>query len=130
MDGDRRSSAIRTGELRLSAILDALRHAGFLTQRADGSYVQYRMFASGGPVAVSGGSRVCDDSLGDASTTFRLIGVSRRLEAGARAAPTDAARLDKQEAPRREVARAVAEAERKTAAAEKTRTINKSEFRP
>jgi hypothetical protein len=62
--------------------------------------------------------------------TYRLIGVSRRLEILARAAETEAARLDKQEAPRREAERAVAEAERKTAAAEKTRTTNKDEFRP
>ena len=48
------------------AILEALRHAGVLTQRADGSYVQCRMFVPGGPVAVLGGSRVCDDSSGDA----------------------------------------------------------------
>lgn len=62
--------------------------------------------------------------------TYRLIGVSRRLEMLARAAETEAARLEKQEAPRREAERAVAEAERKTAAAEKTRTTNKGEFRP
>ena len=62
--------------------------------------------------------------------TFRLIGVSRRLEAVARAAETEATRLDKQEAPRREAERAVAEAERKRAAEDKTRTTNKGEFRP
>lgn len=62
--------------------------------------------------------------------TFRLIGVSRRLEAAARAAEAEAVRMDKQEAPQREAAQAVAEAERRTAAAEKTRTTNKSEFRP
>lgn len=62
--------------------------------------------------------------------TYRLIGVSRRLEMLARAADTEAAHLDKEEAPRREAERAVAEAERKTAAAEKTRTTNKREFRP
>ena len=62
--------------------------------------------------------------------TYRLIGVSKRLETLARAAATEAARLDKQEAPRREAERAVAEAERKTAAEEKTRTTNKGEFRP
>jgi len=62
--------------------------------------------------------------------TFRLIGVSRRLEAAARAAEAEAVRLDKQEAPQREAAQAVAEAERTTAAAQKTRTTNKSEFRP
>jgi hypothetical protein len=62
--------------------------------------------------------------------TYRLIGVSRHLEMLARAAESEAVRLDKQEAPRREAERAVAEAERKTAAAEKTRTTNKGEFRP
>jgi hypothetical protein len=62
--------------------------------------------------------------------TFRLIGVSRRLEAMARAAETEAVRVDKQEAPRREAERAVAEAERKRAAEDKTRTTNKGEFRP
>ena len=62
--------------------------------------------------------------------TFRLIGVSRRLEAVARAAETEATRLDKQEAPQREAERAVAEAERRRAAEDKTRTTNKGEFRP
>ena len=62
--------------------------------------------------------------------TFRLIGVSRRLEAVARVAETEAARLDKQEAPRREAERAVAEAERTRAAEDKARTTNKGEFRP
>ena len=62
--------------------------------------------------------------------TFRLIGVSTRLEAVARAAEAEATRLDKQEAPRREAERAVAEAERRRAAEDKTRTTNKDEFRP
>jgi hypothetical protein len=62
--------------------------------------------------------------------TFRLVGVSRRLEALARTAETEAMRLDKQEAPRREAERAVAEAERRKAAEDKTRATNKSEFRP
>jgi len=62
--------------------------------------------------------------------TFRLIGVSRQLEAVARAAETEAARLDTAEAPRRQAEQAVAEAERKRAAEDKTRTTNKGEFRP
>jgi len=62
--------------------------------------------------------------------TFRLIGVSKGLEPLARAADIEAARLDKQEAPRREAARVLAEAERRTAAEDKTRATNKSEFRP
>jgi hypothetical protein len=62
--------------------------------------------------------------------TFRLIGVSRPLEAVARAAETEAARLDKEEAPRRQAAQAAAEAERQRAAEDRTRTTNKDEFRP
>ena len=48
------------------AILDALRHAGFLTQRADGSYVRCQVFASGGPVTVREGSRICHEAPDDA----------------------------------------------------------------
>ena len=62
--------------------------------------------------------------------TFRLIGVSTRLESLARAAETEAMRLDKQEAPRREADRVVAEAERRKAVEDKRRTTNKGEFRP
>lgn len=62
--------------------------------------------------------------------TYRLIGVSMKLETLARAAETEAARLDKQEAPRREAEQAAADAEREAAAAEKARTTNKGEFRP
>ena len=62
--------------------------------------------------------------------TFRLIGVSKGLEPLARAAETEAARLDKEEAPRREAERALAEAQRRTAAEDTTRATNKSEFRP
>ena len=62
--------------------------------------------------------------------TFRLVGVSLKLQAAALAAETEAARLDKQEAPQREAERVVAEAERKRTAADKARTTNKTEFRP
>jgi hypothetical protein len=62
--------------------------------------------------------------------TYRLIGVSKGLEPLARAAEIEAARLDKQEAPRREAERALAEADRRAAAEDKTRETNKSEFRP
>jgi hypothetical protein len=62
--------------------------------------------------------------------TFRLIGMSRQLAAVARIAETEATRLDKEEAPRRLADQAVAEAERKRAAEDKTRTTNKGEFRP
>jgi len=62
--------------------------------------------------------------------TFRLIGVSKELEPRARAAETEAARLDKQDAPRREAEQARADADRRAAAEDKTRATNKSEFRP
>ena len=62
--------------------------------------------------------------------TFRLIGVSRQLAAAARTAEIEATRLDQQEAPRRLAEQAVADAERKRAAEDKTRTANKGEFRP
>jgi hypothetical protein len=62
--------------------------------------------------------------------TFRLIGVSSQLATAARAAEIEATRLDQQEAPRRLAAQAVADAERKRAAADKTRTTNKGDFRP
>ena len=62
--------------------------------------------------------------------TFRLIGLSKRLAMAARTAEVEAKRLDQQEAPRRLAEQAVADAERTKAAAEKTRTTNKGEFRP
>ena len=62
--------------------------------------------------------------------TFRLIGVSKRLDIAARAAEVEARRLDEQEAPRRLAEQAAADADRKKAAAEKTRAANKGEFRP
>ncbi len=62
--------------------------------------------------------------------TFRLIGVSRQLAAAARVAEAEAVRLDAQEAPRRQAEQAMAEAERRKAADDKTRTTNKVEFRP
>jgi len=62
--------------------------------------------------------------------TFRLIGVSRQLAAAARVAEADAIRLDAQEAPRRQAEQAVADAERRKAADDKTRATNKGEFRP
>lgn len=62
--------------------------------------------------------------------TFRLLGVSKQLGTAARAAEIEATRLDQQEAPRRLAEQAVADAERKRAAEDKTRTTNKGEFRP
>jgi hypothetical protein len=62
--------------------------------------------------------------------TFRLVGVSKRLDGLARSAETEAVRLDKAEAPRREAERVVADAERRKTADEKTRATNKDGFRP
>ena len=62
--------------------------------------------------------------------TYRLVGVSKRLEALARASGIESARLDRLEAPKREAAEAMAETERKRIADEKVRTTNKGEFRP
>ena len=62
--------------------------------------------------------------------TFRLLGVSTRLGTVARAAEIQAIHLDQQEAPRRLAEQAVVDAERRKAAAEKTRTTNKGDFRP
>ena len=62
--------------------------------------------------------------------TFRLVGVSKRLDALARSAEMEAVRLDKAEAPKREAERIVADAERRKAAEETTRATNKGGFRP
>ncbi len=62
--------------------------------------------------------------------TFRLIGASKRLATAARAAEIEAARLDRQDAPRRLAEEAAADVERKRAAADKTRATNKGDFRP
>lgn len=62
--------------------------------------------------------------------TYRLIGVSKRLAALARASEIESVRLDRLEAPKRAAAEAVAEVERKRIADEKARTTNKGEFRP
>jgi hypothetical protein len=62
--------------------------------------------------------------------TFRLIGISKALQSQAKAAETEGARLDSQDAPRRESERVSAEAKRRAAAEETTRATNRSEFRP
>jgi hypothetical protein len=62
--------------------------------------------------------------------TFRLIGISKPLEALARAAEAEATRLDKEEAPRRQAEQTAAEAERRKAAGDRLRNTNKDGFRP
>ena len=61
---------------------------------------------------------------------FGLVITSVPLEARARHAQVTAATLDARDAPAREAARAKAEADAARAAAEKTRTANKSTFKP
>jgi hypothetical protein len=61
---------------------------------------------------------------------FRLVILSVPLEALARKAQATAVTMDAREAPAREAARAKAQADAETAAAEKTRTTNKAAFKP
>lgn len=61
---------------------------------------------------------------------FRLIVTSPRLEALARTAVAQAARLDEREAPQREIARQKKEADERAEAEAKARAANKAAFRP
>jgi hypothetical protein len=61
---------------------------------------------------------------------FRLIVTSRRLDALARTADAEAARLDEREAPKREIARQKKETEDLRSTQEKARLVNKAAFRP
>jgi hypothetical protein len=63
-------------------------------------------------------------------TAYRLIVVDARLDDSARKAATQAARLDDQEAPAREVARQKKERNDALAAVAKARAANKAVFRP
>ena len=63
-------------------------------------------------------------------TSFKLIGVMKKLEAPAQAANLEAKRLDDQEAPQREAARAASDAQSAGAKLEKARLANKPKFRP
>ena len=62
--------------------------------------------------------------------SFRMIVTSLRLDALARRAEAEAARLDERDAPRRELARQKKDADDKRAAREKARLANKALFRP
>jgi hypothetical protein len=62
--------------------------------------------------------------------TFKLVGVSKALEASAQAAAAEAKRLDAQEAPQREAARVASENAEAKASLEKARLENKPKFRP
>lgn len=61
---------------------------------------------------------------------FQLIGVQRKLDSSAQSATLEAKRLDDQEAPQREAARAASEQEAARAKLEKARLVNKPRFRP
>ena len=62
--------------------------------------------------------------------SFQLIGVQTRLDSSAQSAISEAKRLDDQEAPQREAARAASEQEAAKAKLEKARLGNKPRFRP
>ena len=62
--------------------------------------------------------------------TFGMIAFSKRLDALARAATTEANRLDAQTAPQREIQRQQREDEKNRELLEKARQANKSNFRP
>jgi len=61
---------------------------------------------------------------------FRLVVTSRRLDALARTADAQAARLDQREAPQREIARQKREADDSRTLAQKSRVANKAAFIP
>jgi hypothetical protein len=63
-------------------------------------------------------------------SSFKLIGVSKRLQAAAQAAATEAKRLDDKEAPQREAARIANNKELEQAKLDKSRLVNKPKFRP
>jgi len=62
--------------------------------------------------------------------SFKLVGISKKLEAPAKAAELDAKRLDDQEAPQRDAARRASEAEAAKTKLDSARLVNKSKFRP
>jgi hypothetical protein len=62
--------------------------------------------------------------------SFKLIGVQRKLDSSAQSAILEAKRLDDQEAPQRDAARAASEQDAARAKLEKARLVNKPRFRP
>ena len=63
-------------------------------------------------------------------STFRLVGVMKKLEGPAQAATIEAKRLDDKEAPQRDAARVASEEQAAGAKLEKARLANKPKFRP
>lgn len=62
--------------------------------------------------------------------TFKLVGISKELEASAQATDLEAKRLDDQEAPQRDAARLASQAEAAKAKLDNARLVNKPKFRP
>ncbi len=67
---------------------------------------------------------------GSYGPSFRLVGVSKKLEAPFRAATVEAVRLDEKEAPRREAERVAKASEAEKTTLEQDRLLNKPKFRP
>jgi hypothetical protein len=63
-------------------------------------------------------------------STFKLVGISKKLEESAHAADLEAKRLDEKEAPQRDAARLASEAGAAKAKLDNARLVNKSKFRP
>lgn len=63
-------------------------------------------------------------------SSLRLIVASKRLEAQARTAATQALRIEERDAPRRELAQERQRVDDRRVAAEKARTLNKPAFKP
>jgi len=87
---------------------------------------------SGTPIArwEDGGHTVVLYRTATYRNAFRLIMTAVTLDAKARKAETESARLDAREAPQREIARQKKETDDGVAAAEKARIANKKIFRP
>ncbi len=63
-------------------------------------------------------------------SSYKLVGVLKKLEAPVQAAMLEAARLDEKEAPQREAERIARDGETERAKMEKARLVNKPKFRP
>lgn len=63
-------------------------------------------------------------------SSFKLVGVSKRLQAAVQTATAEAKRLDDKEAPQREAARIASEKDMQQAKLDKSRLENKPKFRP
>jgi hypothetical protein len=64
------------------------------------------------------------------ASSFKLVGVSKSLQAAAQTATTEAKRLDDKEAPAREAAKTASDEALMQAKLDKSRLVNKPKFRP